>query len=130
MTLARISITKLLTLIHFAGGIRILVAGGCNGWCVKKPAVNSAEMFNPDTRTWTRVADLPRPLSSAKMELFDGLPTIIGGYDNTQLSGELYQYHPDKDRWIPHPTAKMRIPRSSAAVFQVPRAMFLSLIHI
>ncbi len=86
--------------------------------------MRSAEMYNPETDVWTRVADLPTPLSSARMALLDGLPTIIGGYDNSNQNGVLYQYHVDKDKWIPHPTVQMRIPRSSAAVFQVPKTLF------
>ena len=106
------------------GHIRILVAGGCNGWCVENPAEATAEMYNPETDLWTRVADLPKPLHSAKMELLEGLPTIVGGYDNTNQNDVLYQYHPDIDQWKPHPIAKMRIARSSATVFQVPRGIF------
>ena len=105
--------------------IRILVAGGCKGWCVENPPIRHAEMYNPETGGWTQVADLPEPLSSAKMEQFDGLPTIVGGFNGTHQIGILYQYHPDLNQWIPH-RAKMRLPRSSAAVFQVPKHLFRS----
>ena len=81
-------------------------------------------MYDPLTNTWTRVADLPTGINSAKMELLDGLPTIVGGYDGNSQNGILYQYHPDLNQWKPHPTAQMRISRSSPAVFQVPRHMF------
>ena len=105
------------------GQVRVLVAGGCQDWCTRSPAISSAEMFDPETRSWSRVADLPKPIMSAKMELFGGLPTIIGGYDNSEQNDVLYQYHPDKDRWIPHPT-KLRLARSSPAAMLVPRQMF------
>jgi hypothetical protein len=65
-------------------------------------------------------------LNSAKIELLGGIPTLVGGYDaeaNTQ-NGILYQYFVDEDQWRPHPTVQMRIPRSSAAVFQVPKTLF------
>ena len=39
------------------------MAGGCNGWCKENPAVTSAEMYDPDTDLWSRVADLPIPLN-------------------------------------------------------------------
>ena len=44
-------------------------------------AVKSAEMYNPETDEWTRVADMPVSLNSARMELLDGVPTVIGGFN-------------------------------------------------
>ena len=102
------------------------MAGGCDGWCVKIPALNNTEMYDPETDQWIKVADLPVPLSSAKMELLEGRPTIIGGYNSDQkvFNNILYQYFVETNEWKPHPFVKMRIPRSSAAVFQVPRDLF------
>ena len=34
---------------------------------------------------------VPKPLSGARMELLDGLPTVVGGYDNKQQNDILYQ---------------------------------------
>ena len=103
-----------------------MVAGGCKGWCVKEPGIASAEMYDPVENTWTAVADLPIGLNSHKMELLNGLPTIVGGFNGETQNGILYQYHVNLNQWIPHPDAEMRIPRSSAAVFQVPRHLFPS----
>ena len=60
------------------------------------------------------------------MEVLDGLPTIVGGYDNEsdKQNDILYQYHPEADEWREHPFARLRIARSSPAVFQVPRGIF------
>ena len=55
-------------------------------------------MYDPRVGEWTTVADLPVPLSSAKMEQLDGLPTILGGFDGSEQNGKLYQYHADTDR--------------------------------
>ena len=84
--------------------------------------------------TWSKVADLPIPLHSAKMELLQGKPTIIGGQTNDRWPvldantltdhGVLYQYFIETDEWKPHPTVQLRIPRANAAVFQVPREHF------
>ena len=84
--------------------------------------------------TWSKVADLPIPLHSAKMELLQGKPTIIGGQTNDRWPvldantlrdhGVLYQYFIETDEWKPHPTVQLRIPRANAAVFQVPRDHF------
>ena len=83
-------------------------------------------MYNPRTDQWTPVADLPVPLSGAKMDLLGNRPTIIGGYTNATVNrnGKLYQFFVETDEWKAHPTVEMRVPRSSAAVFQVPRDLF------
>ena len=93
-------------------------------WCAFNPPLASAEMYNPLTNQWTQVADLPEPLSSAKMEQLEGLPTIVGGYNGETQNGILYQYFSDTNEWIPNPNVQMRLPRSSAAVFQVPKSLF------
>ena len=49
--------------LSFNFQIRVLVAGGCNGWCKENPAIASAEMFDPETNLWTKVADLPVPIN-------------------------------------------------------------------
>ena len=106
------------------GNIGILVAGGCKGWCVKNQPLKSAEVFDLKTEQWYKVADLPVPLGSARLTHLDGLPSIVGGSDGTKQNENVYQYHVDQNQWIAHSVAKLRIPRSSAAVFQVPKALF------
>lgn len=60
------------------------------------------------------------------MEPLEGIPTIIGGYDTDAKTqnGVLWQYFAADDEWRPHPSVNMRIPRTSAAVFQVPKTLF------
>ena len=83
-------------------------------------------MYDPEADQWTVIADLPRPLNSHKMELLEGRPTVIGGYDNEadDQNAFLYQYYVETDEWKPHPFVQMRTPRTSSAVFQVPRELF------
>ena len=95
---------------------KVLVVGG---WFY----LSSAEIYDPEANSWFPAAALPVPLSSAKMELLDGKPTVFGGFDNTKQNDVLYQYDPDEDTWEALET-KLRVARSSAAVFQVPRSMF------
>ena len=87
--------------------------------------MNTSEIFDLETETWSPAADLPVPLNSHKMELLGGLPTVIGGYDakNDNRNGILYQYHHENNSWLlpENPEHQMLIPRSSAAVFQVPK---------
>ena len=101
-----------------------MVAGGCDGWCADNPAISSAEMYDPETNIWKAVADLPEPLSSTKLELLDNLPTTFGGYNDYHQVATLYQYFVKENKWKPHPHTKLRMARSSAAVFQVPREIF------
>jgi len=60
------------------------------------------------------------------MELFDGYPSIIGGYITAEdrQNGILYSYDPDEDEWFENEFVSLRIPRSSPAVFQVPKTLF------
>ena len=73
---------------------------------------------------WTQAADMPEPISSAGMELFDGLPTTVGGTNGNVQISKMYQYNINEDRWLEHQKAKLKVARSSAAVFQVPRLHF------
>lgn len=34
------------------GTVRVLVAGGCEGWCYDNPGTKTAEMYNPETDKW------------------------------------------------------------------------------
>ena len=47
-------------------------------------------------------------------------------FNEVTQNGLLIQYRDRLKEWIPHPTIRMRIPRSSAAVLQVPRHLFLN----
>ena len=97
------------------------MAGGCNGWCETNPPLSSAEIYDPETAEWTKAPDMPEPISGAKMELFDGFPTTVGGFNGTTQVETLYQYDIMYNEWFANPSTHLRIPRSSAAVFQVPR---------
>lgn len=124
------------------GRPKVVVSGGCDNWCIKYPAKKSVEIYDPDQRRWvesadlscskfnvsftfrwTRAASLPKALNSHRMEQFDGLPTTVGGFDTVGQVEDLYQYDIDRDRWTTH-RVKLRVARSSAAVFQVPKSLF------
>ena len=116
------------------GAQGILVAGGCaKSFCSDESALDSAELLvlNEDSNlNWKNVANLPKVFVNGKMESFDGLPTIIGGItpdpvseDGGQVNGDLIQYDAEGDKWTVH-ERRLRVPRSSAAVFEVPYYMF------
>ena len=103
------------------------MAGGCKEWCTNyTDSIRDAELYDLETNEWTPVAELPIPLQSAKMELLEGRPTMIGGWDSDakDFNGVLYQYFVETNEWKKHPHVQMRMPRSSPAVFQVPRCLF------
>ena len=103
----------------------ILVTGGCSGPCNETNALTSTEIYDPETNEWTEVASLPVPLYSAKMDLLDEIPTLIGGYDGANLKDNdiIYQYHVMNNTWTEFPR-KLKVARSNPAVFQVPQSLF------
>ena len=114
--------------------VKVIVAGGCNGWCKLNPPVASAELYDPATDTWTKLPDMPYPISSSKMEQVNGYPTIIGGVtedftkkSNMVQTGILQSYDPDTNRWfVPLDATEgnsgsLKIPRSNHAVLQIPK---------
>jgi hypothetical protein len=103
----------------------ILVAGGCSGTCSETDiGLQTAEIYNPQTNEWKKIANLPVPLHSAKMDLLADVPTLIGGYDGTNKreNDVIYQYDVNNDSWTIHPV-KLKIGRSSPALFQVPKSL-------
>jgi hypothetical protein len=42
------------------------------------------------------------------MDLLDGVPTIIGGYDvdGQRFNDVLYQFHSESREWVPHPEVR------------------------
>ncbi len=99
-----------------------MVAGGCSGPCEERDAgLRFTELYNPRTNEWKPVSDLPVPLHSARMDLLDNTPTLIGGFDgkNGRESDVIYQYSLTDDSWTEFPV-KLKTGRRSPAVFQVP----------
>lgn len=87
----------------------------------------STEVYNLQTGEWIlRKAELPNQLNLGKMEILDGLPTFVGGYneDIKNTSHNIYQYHWDRDEWILHPSLRLTYPRHNFALFQVPKNLF------
>ena len=79
-------------------------------------------MYFPHNNTWVEIADLPLPLHSARMDLLEELPTLIGGYNGKEESDVIYQYHISNNTWVEYPI-KLKNGRSSPAVFQIPKAL-------
>ena len=101
------------------------MAGGCNGWGVKNPPITTAEMYDPATNEWTKLPDLPLPISSGRMEQLNGKPTLIGGATQATPGGNVTQskliigYDYKTNQWSID--GQLSIARSSHAVMQVPK---------
>jgi hypothetical protein len=86
---------------------RVLAAGGQN---VKDTAVNTAELYDPDTGTWA----LTNPMADERADntaclLPDGSALLVDGWDNTSDTPTSELYNPTNATW------------SAAATFGSPR---------
>ena len=119
--------------------MKVIVAGGCDGWCYENPPLASAELYDPATDTWTKLPDMEYPISSSKMEQVNGYPTVIGGVTtditkelNVARTGILQSYDPETNKWfVPTEVTQgnrgtLTIPRSNHAVIQVPKYLVAS----
>ena len=59
------------------------------------------------------------------MDLLDGVPTLVGGFnaDAGNFNEALYQYNLEERDWVRVPSVSMRVPRSDAADFPVPKSL-------
>lgn len=95
---------------------RVLVAGGIG---YPRPGamrnLRSAELFNPDTETWTRIGPMTDARSShPAVKLPDGRVLLIGGDTGTDVYRGIGQafcelFDPVTETWAP--TGSLRVPR-------------------
>jgi len=102
-----------------AGG-KVLVAGGYTWINSVSTKLNSSEVFDPATETFTPVAAMAVARERhAAVALRDGRVLVIGGYGNNTVrlaSAEIYD--PASDSW--HTTGPMTSPRSELAARLLP----------
>ena len=62
--------------------------------------LNLVEYYNPDTDSWTRVADINFPRANAKVVSFNGSLHVLGGYGaRGQILDSVEVYCPQSDTW-------------------------------
>ena len=62
--------------------------------------LNLVECYNPDTDSWTRVADINIPRSNAKVVSFNGSLHVVGGYGaRGQLLDSVEVYCQEANTW-------------------------------
>ena len=112
---------------------QILITGGCDGSCKDNPATKETIVFDidewekkRDRYEWGVAASFPIPLSNAKMEVLEGLPSIIGGVntETKEPNGDIYQYYFLSDEWKPLTKVSLEVPRISPTVVEVPKDLF------
>ncbi len=79
---------------------KVLVVGGYDGSLPNAGSIASAELYDPDTGSWTTAGALavPRALHSATL-LFDGKVLVAGGENGTGWVGAAELYDPVAATW-------------------------------
>ena len=88
---------------------RIYVLGGSQDYNPGARHVQTVEVYDPATDTWTQKGDMPRSIGAGFSSVVDGKIYVIGGYGGTQRVDE---YDPSTDTW----TTKSEMPTERIAL--------------
>jgi N-acetylneuraminic acid mutarotase len=89
---------------------RVLVAGGSPG-AFKLP-LQSAELYDPKTKSWSMAKDLPAPRTTHTAEVLpDARVLLIGGFDGVDSLATFAIYNPVANTWSV-PLSKLKKDRS------------------
>ncbi len=95
---------------------RVLVAGGWSG----TTAIATADLLDPDARTWAPTAPLLTPrIFHAATRLSDGRVLVMGGWDNNgDILSSAEIYDPANAAWLP--AAPLQNARAGHAALTLP----------
>ena len=69
--------------------------------------LSTVEVYDPQTNTWQRGADMPTPRTNAKAAVVNGTIYVFGGYNskdnflqNWKMADHVEAYNPETDTWI------------------------------
>lgn len=82
----------------------------------------SVEAYNPETDSWTAVADMSFRRRNAGVVAHNGFLYVVGGDDGTSNLSSVEVYCPESDVWRILPSA-MGIGRSYAGVCMIDKPM-------
>jgi N-acetylneuraminic acid mutarotase len=95
------------------GPVGYVVGGLAVGSSVINP---NLQMYDPDSGTWTQLADLPNPRFSPVVGWIDGLLYAAGGYDASFVAtNDLQAYDPGTDIWDSTNPANLPVSRGGGA---------------
>ena len=83
---------------EWAGEQGVMVTGGCSNNCAYH--LTDVSFFSFVTETWTELPALNQGRMGHKMTILNGKPTVIGGYDTSELSS-IEEF--DGTNWVERP---------------------------
>ena len=82
------------------GTRRVLVTGGADANNASAPVVASAELYNPDTNTWSNAASMSTPRANHTATLMrDGRVLVTGGINSGGRLASAETYDPKTNTW-------------------------------
>jgi N-acetylneuraminic acid mutarotase len=82
-------------------------------------ATATVEAYDPEARTWRKIADFPRVLQHANAAVVAGKLYVTGffiGSSFSNTSGQVFEYDPAEDQWTEKAAMPIRTERASACV--------------
>ncbi|XP_056454852.1 kelch-like protein 36 [Gadus chalcogrammus] len=99
-------------------GSRVYVIGGSNDLldAPDRLDVGAVEALDPASGQWSRLADLPAPVSEAGLAVWGGRVYVLGGYSwvSMTFSRATQVYDPATGQWAPGPELPKRMAGASA----------------
>jgi N-acetylneuraminic acid mutarotase len=87
-------------------------------------ATTRSDRYDPATNSWTRIADLPEPVTHAGIAVDGDYVWIVGGFvghNPGQATDRVWRYDTRNDRWEPGPSLPQ--PRASAPLVRHQRSL-------
>ena len=66
----------------------------------QKGFLSLAEVYSVSNKTWSSIADLPRPSFGCSGAFFLGHFTVVGGDSGEGILTSVLQWHEDENRWV------------------------------
>lgn len=75
----------------------LVQVGGYDG--ASRQCLSSVESYNPNTDTWTAVAEMSSRRSGAGVGVLDGILYAVGGHDGPLVRKSVEAFNPDTQTW-------------------------------
>ena len=84
------------------------------GWDSNNDPLAEAWKYDPDSDTWTALADMPVALANMEATCIDGLIYLVGGYTGTAHTNSFQIYDTVNDTWLASTWPNARSPMTAA----------------